>query len=38
MVLADATDPDAARTLRDVLLGETGTDVLARYGFTLPEG
>lgn len=38
VVLADAADPDAARTLRDVLLGEAGTDVLARYGFTLPEG
>lgn len=38
VVLAGAADPDAARTLRGVLLGGAGTDVLARYGFTLPEG
>jgi len=38
VVLAGATDPDAARTLRDVLLSGAGTDVLARYGFSLPEG
>ena len=37
VVLAGASDPAAARELRDVLLGEVGTEVLARYGFTLPE-
>lgn len=37
VVLAGASDRAAARELRDVLLGEVGTEVLARYGFTLPE-
>lgn len=38
VVLAGAEDPDAARRVRDVLLGEQGRAALDRYGFTLPEG
>jgi molybdate transport system substrate-binding protein len=36
VVLAGARDVDAARTVRDVLLGEAGVEILARYGFSLP--
>ncbi|HEX6248022.1 MAG TPA: molybdate ABC transporter substrate-binding protein [Nocardioidaceae bacterium] len=38
VVLGDARDADAARTVRDVLLSEPGREILDRYGFTLPEG
>jgi molybdate transport system substrate-binding protein len=31
------TDSAAARDLRDLITGPTGRDILARYGFTLPE-
>lgn len=37
VVLDGAGDVDAARTVRDVLLGEAGREILARYGFTMPE-
>jgi molybdate transport system substrate-binding protein len=37
VVLGDARDIEAARTVRDVLLGERGREVLDRYGFRLPE-
>jgi molybdate transport system substrate-binding protein len=37
VVLSAATDSDAARDVRDVLLGEAGLEVLADYGFSLPE-
>jgi molybdate transport system substrate-binding protein len=36
VVLAGARDVDAARTVRDVLLGEAGVEILARYGFSMP--
>lgn len=36
VVLSGAADLDAARAVRDVLLGDGGTEVLERYGFTLP--
>lgn len=36
VVLAGASDPDAARAVRDVLLGPEGTALLERYGFYLP--
>jgi molybdate transport system substrate-binding protein len=36
VVLAGARDVDAARTVRDVLVGEAGVEILARYGFSLP--
>ncbi|MEX1209477.1 MAG: molybdate ABC transporter substrate-binding protein [Candidatus Nanopelagicales bacterium] len=31
------TDSSGARLLRDIITGPAGRDVLARYGFTLPE-
>jgi molybdate transport system substrate-binding protein len=37
MIPAWATQPDAARALRDFVLEERGRGVLARYGFSLPE-
>jgi molybdate transport system substrate-binding protein len=37
VVLARATHPEAARTVRDTLLGPDGREVLERYGFVLPE-
>ncbi|MGR2752911.1 molybdate ABC transporter substrate-binding protein [Agromyces arachidis] len=37
VVLAGATDPEAARVVRDAMLGPDGTAVLARYGFSLPD-
>jgi molybdate transport system substrate-binding protein len=36
LVLAGARDAEAARTVRDVLLGEAGVEILERYGFSLP--
>jgi molybdate transport system substrate-binding protein len=36
VVLAGSRDVDAARTVRDVLLGDAGLEILARYGFSLP--
>lgn len=36
VVLKGATDPAAARALRDLLLGPRGREVLSRNGFTLP--
>jgi molybdate transport system substrate-binding protein len=36
VVLAGASDLDAARTVRDVLLSEAGAQILDRYGFSLP--
>jgi molybdate transport system substrate-binding protein len=36
VVLAGARDVDAARTVRDALLGQAGVEILARYGFSLP--
>lgn len=38
VVLSRASDVDAARAVRDTLLGRDGRAVLARYGFDLPEG
>jgi molybdate transport system substrate-binding protein len=38
VVLDSAQDPAAARTVRDVIVSEEGRAVLARYGFTPPEG
>lgn len=38
VVLARSEEKGAARFVRDVLLGEEGSAVLAEYGFTLPEG
>jgi molybdate transport system substrate-binding protein len=37
VVLGSAQDPQAARAVRDVLLGEQGRAVLARYGFVLDD-
>lgn len=37
VVLAGGRDVAAARTVRDVLLSEPGREILARYGFTMPE-
>ena len=31
------TDSSGARVLRDIITGPAGRDILARYGFTLPE-
>jgi len=36
IVLRGAREPDAARALRDTLLGPRGRDVLKEYGFFLP--
>lgn len=36
VVLGSARDVEAARTVRDVLLGGPGREILARYGFTIP--
>ncbi len=38
VVLAAAGDPDAARNVRDVILGAEGREILQRYGFSLPKG
>lgn len=38
VVLAGAQDPAAARHVRDVLLGEQGSRVMARYGFSPAQG
>ena len=35
-VLADAEHPDAARTVRDVITGDSGRRILADYGFFMP--
>lgn len=37
VVLRSAQDPEAARTVRDAILGAEGTAILARHGFSLPE-
>jgi molybdate transport system substrate-binding protein len=37
VVLAAAQDPDAARVVRDAILGPDGAEILARYGFSLPD-
>jgi molybdate transport system substrate-binding protein len=37
VVLESARDPEAARAVRDVMLGPEGTAILARYGFALPD-
>lgn len=36
VVLAAARDPEAARVVRDAMLGPDGTAILERYGFSLP--
>lgn len=36
VVLGSARDPEAARVVRDTMLGPDGTAILARYGFSLP--
>jgi molybdate transport system substrate-binding protein len=36
IVLGRARDPEAARALRDFLLGQEGRAILKRYGFSLP--
>lgn len=36
VVLADAHDVEAARTVREVLLSDRGRQILARYGFSMP--
>ncbi|MGR0221226.1 molybdate ABC transporter substrate-binding protein [Agromyces sp. ZXT2-6] len=38
VILGSARDPEAARTVRDAMLGPDGTRILARYGFSLPDG
>lgn len=38
VVLTAAQDPAAARHVRDVLLGEEGAQVMARYGFAPADG
>lgn len=38
VVLADASDPDAARDVRDVILSAEGREILQRYGFSMPKG
>ena len=35
-VLAEAEHPDAARLVRDTMLGDAGRAILAEYGFSLP--
>jgi molybdate transport system substrate-binding protein len=37
VVLGTARDPEAARVVRDAMLGPEGTAILARYGFALPD-
>lgn len=37
VVLASARDPEAARLVRDAMLGPDGTAILERYGFSLPD-
>jgi molybdate transport system substrate-binding protein len=37
VVLGSARDPDAARLVRDAMLGPEGAAILARYGFSLPD-
>lgn len=37
VILRWATDPDAARALRDFLIGPQGRDLLRKHGFQLPE-
>jgi molybdate transport system substrate-binding protein len=37
LILKRARDPEAAKTFRDFLLGDSGRAVLKRYGFLLPE-
>lgn len=37
VVLASARDPEAARVVRDAMLGPDGTAILERYGFSLPD-
>ena len=37
VVLASARDPEAARLVRDAMLGPEGAAILARYGFSLPD-
>jgi molybdate transport system substrate-binding protein len=37
VVLESARDPEAARAVRDAMLGPEGTAILARYGFSLPD-
>lgn len=36
-VLGSARDPEAARVVRDAMLGPEGTAILERYGFSLPD-
>ncbi|HSP51619.1 MAG TPA: molybdate ABC transporter substrate-binding protein [Cryobacterium sp.] len=36
VILGDAAHTAGARTLRDVMLSDAGTEILARYGFSLP--
>ena len=36
IVLGRAKDPEAARALRDFVLGQDGRAILKRYGFSLP--
>jgi molybdate transport system substrate-binding protein len=38
VVLSDAQHPDAARLVRDTMLGDAGRAILDRYGFSLPSG
>lgn len=37
VVLGSAADPEAARLVRDAMLGPEGAAILARYGFSLPD-
>lgn len=37
VVLGSARDPEAARVVRDAMLGPEGATILARYGFSLPD-
>lgn len=37
VVLASARDPQAARLVRDAMLGPEGAAILSRYGFSLPD-
>ena len=36
VVLGDAANPGGARAVQDAMLSEAGTEILARYGFSLP--
>jgi len=38
VVLCSAQDPGAARAVRDVIVGDEGRAILARYGFTPSDG